>query len=117
MCLNMYIVGINVFKGSFLRLLKICVDSDMYITLHKLCKRFILDSTFFNFHFQVIYQSKQESIPPQIQVVNSSGTFSVDLANLRKFVEYEVQVQAYTRMGDGVLSSPPVSVQTFEDGE
>ena len=40
-----------------------------------------------------------------------------ELKGLRKYVTYEIQVLAYTRIGDGALSVPPVSVQTFEDGE
>jgi Down syndrome cell adhesion protein 1 len=38
------------------------------------------------------------------------------LTSLRKFTNYSVQVLAYTRMGDGVLS-PPKYCHTEEDGE
>ena len=41
---------------------------------------------------------------------------SVVLQNLRKFVQYEIRVLAYTRMGDGVLSWPEIVIKTDEDG-
>ena len=34
---------------------------------------------------------------------------------LKKYTKYAVQVLAYTRVGDGVLSSPPQQERTFED--
>lgn len=43
-------------------------------------------------------------------------TFTTTLTELRKFVQYHIQVLAYTRLGDGVPSTPPVNVRTFEDG-
>ena len=43
-------------------------------------------------------------------------TMSVILQNLRKHVQYELQVLAYTRIGDGSLSIPEVAVKTDEDG-
>ena len=41
---------------------------------------------------------------------------SVILQNLRKYVQYELQVLAYTRIGDGCLSIPEVVVKTDGDG-
>jgi hypothetical protein len=32
-----------------------------------------------------------------------------------QYVEYNIQILAYTRLGDGSLSFPPVRAQTFED--
>ena len=52
-----------------------------------------------------------------MRVVNVSTAREVVLTGLRKYVWYEVQVLAYTRIGDGVLSTPPVQVRTFEDGK
>lgn len=40
---------------------------------------------------------------------------TIVLSNLRKFTNYSIQVLAYTRMGDGQLSSPSFC-QTEEDG-
>jgi len=34
---------------------------------------------------------------------------------LKKFTQYHIQVLAYTRVGDGALSDPPVLVQTWDD--
>jgi len=52
-----------------------------------------------------------------MRVVNISSAREVILTGLRKYVWYEVQMLAYTRIGDGVLSSPSVQVRTFEDGK
>lgn len=41
---------------------------------------------------------------------------TIVLSNLRKFTNYSIQVLAFTRMGDGSLSSPSFC-QTEEDGE
>lgn len=41
---------------------------------------------------------------------------TIVLSNLRKFTNYSMQVLSYTRMGDGVLSSPSFC-QTEEDGK
>ena len=41
---------------------------------------------------------------------------SFNLTALKKFVVYEIQMLAYTAAGDGVISSPALSVRTFEDG-
>lgn len=69
--------------------------------------------------FKVLYGTGAPRMPMAVQVkdIPSNATFTSTLTELRKFVVYSVQVLAYTRLGDGVLSSPPVRVQTFEDGE
>lgn len=54
---------------------------------------------------------------PECKVIASNSSFTATLTELRKFVVYHVQVLAYTRLGDGIPSSPPVSVQTFEDSK
>ncbi|KAJ8687397.1 hypothetical protein QAD02_023191 [Eretmocerus hayati] len=51
----------------------------------------------------------------QYKNIPSNATFTTTLTELRKFVQYHVQVLAYTRLGDGALSMPPIRVQTFED--
>ena len=62
------------------------------------------------------YESREELISPQLEEVVGENTTSVILQGLRKYVQYEIRVLAYTRMGDGVLSSPEVVVRTDEDG-
>ncbi|XP_041363510.1 protein sidekick-like isoform X2 [Gigantopelta aegis] len=64
--------------------------------------------------YKVQYSSYEENIPARQQDVFGNGTMSSTVGGLRKFVKYEIQVLAYTRMGDGMLSTP-VSVKTFED--
>lgn len=49
------------------------------------------------------------------KTIPNNSTFTTTLTELRKFVVYHVQVLAYTRLGDGALSTPPIRVQTFED--
>ncbi|XP_052737459.1 protein sidekick isoform X2 [Bicyclus anynana] len=47
--------------------------------------------------------------------ITSNLTHTVTLTELRKYVVYQIQVLGYTRLGDGALSDPPVTVRTFED--
>uniref|UniRef100_A0A8D9FE64 Protein sidekick n=1 Tax=Cacopsylla melanoneura TaxID=428564 RepID=A0A8D9FE64_9HEMI len=51
----------------------------------------------------------------QVKDIPNNSTFTTTLTELRKWVVYNVQVLAYTRLGDGSLSTPPIRVQTFED--
>ncbi|KAK3090478.1 hypothetical protein FSP39_012184 [Pinctada imbricata] len=53
--------------------------------------------------------------PPSLLDVPDNTTHAVVIGGLRKFVKYEIQVLAYTRIGDGVLSTPSVQAETFED--
>ncbi|XP_029163396.1 protein sidekick isoform X2 [Nylanderia fulva] len=64
--------------------------------------------------FKVYYGANTRS-SFQYKNIPSNTTFTTTLTELRKFVQYHVQVLAYTRLGDGALSTPPVRVQTFED--
>ncbi|KAK9504659.1 hypothetical protein O3M35_010943 [Rhynocoris fuscipes] len=64
--------------------------------------------------FKVFYGGVRNQ-PPKIKDIPSNKTFTTTLTELRKFQVYSIQVLAYTRLGDGILSSPPVRVQTFED--
>jgi protein sidekick len=57
------------------------------------------------------------NVPFQYKKVSSNATFTTTLTELRKFTEYSIQVLAYTRIGDGTLSVPPIVVQTMEDGK
>jgi protein sidekick len=66
--------------------------------------------------YKVYYRANNRS-PFQYKNILSNGTFTTTLTELRKYVQYHVQVLAYTRLGDGALSMPPIRVQTFEDGE
>lgn len=66
---------------------------------------------------QIKYGSRQEGIPSLLKDIPGNTSHSHEITGLRKFVQYEVHVLAYTRMGDGKLSQPEVSVTTLEDCE
>ncbi|XP_039293021.1 protein sidekick isoform X1 [Nilaparvata lugens] len=66
--------------------------------------------------FKVFYgMGPRSPHPVQVKDIPSNTTFTTTLTELRKYVVYSIQVLAYTRLGDGALSSPPIRVQTFED--
>lgn len=56
-------------------------------------------------------------LQPECKPIPSNQTHTTTLTELRKYVTYQIQVLAYTRLGDGTLSKPPITVQTFEDGK
>ncbi|XP_015515694.2 protein sidekick isoform X1 [Neodiprion lecontei] len=62
-----------------------------------------------------VYYGASNRLPFQYKNIPTNATFTTTLTELRKFVQYHIQVLAYTRLGDGVLSLPPIRVQTFED--
>lgn len=66
--------------------------------------------------FQIKYSAPTEGIDAKFEVVDHNETTHFLLSNLRKFVSYQIQVLAYTRMGDGVLSDVKTD-KTFEDCE
>eukprot|EP00090_Calanus_glacialis_P041134 TRINITY_DN7227_c0_g1_i2.p1 TRINITY_DN7227_c0_g1~~TRINITY_DN7227_c0_g1_i2.p1 ORF type:complete len:2186 (-),score=220.82 TRINITY_DN7227_c0_g1_i2:579-7136(-) len=63
--------------------------------------------------YKVYYGGK--SVPFQYKNIKSNTTMQTTLTELKKFTSYSIQVLAYTRIGDGVLSGPPIQVTTFED--
>uniref|UniRef100_A0A673I3C1 Protein sidekick-1-like n=1 Tax=Sinocyclocheilus rhinocerous TaxID=307959 RepID=A0A673I3C1_9TELE len=65
--------------------------------------------------YKVMYKEKDSDSEAQVNVVKGNLTKSVLLRNLRKYVQYEIQVLAFTRIGDGQLSSPPVLERTKDD--
>lgn len=65
--------------------------------------------------YKVIYVANSRS-PLQYKNIPNNSTFTTTLTELRKYVQYQIQVLAYTRLGDGEKSNPPIRVQTFEDG-
>lgn len=64
--------------------------------------------------FKVLYGGVRNQ-PTKVKDIPSNKTFTTTLTELRKFQVYSIQVLAYTRLGDGIASSPPVRVQTYED--
>ncbi|EEC04933.1 sdk-P1, putative [Ixodes scapularis] len=64
--------------------------------------------------YRVVYRAAKEAEPTR-KHIESNATFTTTLTELRKHTSYTVQVLALTRVGDGALSLPPVTVTTFED--
>ena len=77
-----------------------------------------LVNTWFNYwiiHHFICIAGKNSK--PQEKVIPNNNTFSATITQLRKYYQYAIQVLAYTRLGDGALSSPSLLLQTHEDGE
>lgn len=62
-----------------------------------------------------VYYGANSRPPFQYKNIMSNNTYTTTLTELRKYVQYHIQVLAYSRLGDGSLSVPPIRVQTFED--
>ncbi|XP_035260908.1 protein sidekick-1 isoform X3 [Anguilla anguilla] len=65
--------------------------------------------------YKVLYKEQDSEAEPQVHVVKGNLTQSVLLRNLRKYVLYQIQVLAFTRIGDGEPSSPPVLERSKDD--
>lgn len=65
---------------------------------------------------QILYRAKDLDPEARTHVVRGNHTQSALLAGLRKFVLYELQVLAFTRIGNGVPSSPLILERTKDDG-
>ena len=63
--------------------------------------------------YKVVYFGR--NMKPQEKVIPSNITYVTTVTQLRKYYQYTVQVRAYTRLGDGELSTPPIQLRTFED--
>lgn len=87
-----------------------------YILYHLINHHYLKDIHLIFIALQVHYQDKSSaSLEPDVLTVVGNETKSVLIVDLRKYVSYEIQVLAYTRMGDGVLSQPPVEQKTLDD--
>ncbi|XP_028829120.1 protein sidekick-1 isoform X2 [Denticeps clupeoides] len=65
--------------------------------------------------YKVLFKEKGSEQVPQVQVVRGNLTQSVLLQGLSKFILYELQVLAFTRIGDGQPSFPPTLERTKDD--
>nr|XP_060642877.1 protein sidekick-1 isoform X2 [Anolis sagrei ordinatus] len=65
--------------------------------------------------YKILFKTKDTESKLSHQVVRGNHTLSVLLGGLRKYVLYEIQVLAFTRIGDGVPSSPPIIERTKDD--
>lgn len=67
--------------------------------------------------WQVMYKEKDSDSQPRVWLVEGNSSRSVQLTGLGKYVLYEIQVLAFTRIGDGSPSHPPILERTLDDGE
>ncbi|KFV75189.1 Protein sidekick-1, partial [Struthio camelus australis] len=65
--------------------------------------------------YKILFKAKDLDSEPKNQVIRGNHTQSFLLSGLRKYVLYEIQVLAFTRIGDGVPSSPAVIERTKDD--
>lgn len=66
---------------------------------------------------QVVYKEKDSDAAPSSWSVEGNTSHSVQLTALGKYVLYEIQVLAFTRIGDGRSSSPSILERTLDDGK
>lgn len=66
---------------------------------------------------QVVYKEKDSDKAPGSWSVEGNTSHSVQLTGLGKYVLYEIQVLAFTRIGDGRSSSPSILERTLDDGK
>uniref|UniRef100_A0A672MDJ3 Sidekick cell adhesion molecule 2 n=1 Tax=Sinocyclocheilus grahami TaxID=75366 RepID=A0A672MDJ3_SINGR len=65
--------------------------------------------------YKVVYKEKDAESALRFWTVEGNTTYSVQLTGLGKYVLYEIQVVAFTRIGDGMPSSPPIFERTLDD--
>ncbi|XP_073831585.1 sidekick cell adhesion molecule isoform X14 [Musca autumnalis] len=65
--------------------------------------------------YKVFYAATNRGGQVLHKTISNNSSYTTTLTELKKFVIYHIQVLAFTRLGDGALSTPPVRVQTFED--
>ncbi|XP_063312409.1 protein sidekick-2 isoform X2 [Pelobates fuscus] len=65
--------------------------------------------------YKVLYKEKDSDSPTQFWLVEGNSSRSVLLSGLGKYVLYQIQVLAFTRIGDGAASSPAIFERTLDD--
>ncbi|XP_048186046.1 protein sidekick-1 isoform X1 [Perognathus longimembris pacificus] len=65
--------------------------------------------------YKILYRAKDLDPEPRSHAVRGNHTQSALLSGLRKFVLYELQVLAFTRIGNGVPSAPLILERTKDD--
>lgn len=63
----------------------------------------------------MVHKEKDSDSAVHFWTVEGNATRSVQLTGLGKYVLYEIQVLAFTRIGDGRPSSPPILERTLDD--
>ncbi|XP_069762286.1 protein sidekick-1 isoform X2 [Narcine bancroftii] len=65
--------------------------------------------------YKILYQEKDSESGTQTHLVKGNFTHSVVLNGLRKYSQYEIQILAFTRIGDGVPCFPVLIERTKDD--
>ncbi|XP_077482047.1 protein sidekick-2 isoform X1 [Stigmatopora argus] len=65
--------------------------------------------------YKVAYKEKDSDGSTRFWTVEGNATHSVQLTGLGKYVLYEIQVLAFTRVGDGRPSTPAIFERTLDD--
>ncbi|XP_035414658.1 protein sidekick-2 [Cygnus atratus] len=65
--------------------------------------------------YKVMYKEKDSEARAQFWLAEGNASRSAQLTGLGKFMLYEIRVLAFTRIGDGVPSRPPVLERTLDD--
>ena len=64
----------------------------------------------------MMYKEKEADAQARFWLAEGNASRSAQLTGLGKYTLYEIRVLAFTRMGDGVPSRPPVLERTLDDG-
>ncbi|XP_009644466.1 protein sidekick-2, partial [Egretta garzetta] len=72
------------------------------------CNGFILG-------YKVMYKEKGSATRAQFWLAEGNASRSAQLSGLGKYTLYEIRVLAFTRIGDGVPSQPPILERTLDD--
>ncbi|XP_066836226.1 protein sidekick-2 isoform X2 [Anser cygnoides] len=65
--------------------------------------------------YKVMYKEKDSEARARFWLAEGNASRSAQLTGLGKFMLYEIRVLAFTRIGDGVPSRPPVLERTLDD--
>ncbi|XP_026510348.1 protein sidekick-2 [Terrapene carolina triunguis] len=65
--------------------------------------------------YKVVYKEKDSDARAQFWPAEGNASRSAQLAGLAKYVLYEIRVLAFTWIGDGAPSSPPILERTLDD--
>uniref|UniRef100_A0A8V1ANX6 Sidekick cell adhesion molecule 2 n=1 Tax=Gallus gallus TaxID=9031 RepID=A0A8V1ANX6_CHICK len=65
--------------------------------------------------YKVMYKEKDSEARAQFWLAEGNTSRSAQLTGLGKFMLYEIRVLAFTRIGDGVPSRPPILERTLDD--
>ncbi|NXI91936.1 SDK2 protein, partial [Psophia crepitans] len=65
--------------------------------------------------YKVMYKEKDADARAQFWLAEGNASHSAQLTGLGKYTLYEIRVLAFTRIGDGVPSRPPILERTLDD--